>query len=174
MEADRLDSDILVIGGGIAGLMAAIRARELGAEVLVIEKGNTTFSGAGRAGNDHFWAYIPEYHGPDMESFLKESMRTQLGYMLAGLRPSVVRTWLELSFDMVKLWDEWGIGMKHDGKYHFHLSEPMPIQQYDSRSNTIKKNAEALLEVIAHTIRQAPDQWLMFHPVWPEALEEMP
>ena len=55
----------------------------------------------------------------DMESFLKESMRTQLGYMLAGLRPSVVRTWLEHSFEMVKLWDEWGIGMKHDGKYHF-------------------------------------------------------
>jgi succinate dehydrogenase/fumarate reductase flavoprotein subunit len=111
--------DVLVVGGGIAGLMAAIRASELGAQVIVAEKGNTFFSGAGRAGNDHFWAYIPDYHGPDMDTFLKESMRTQLGYMLAGLRPSVVRTWLEHSFEMVKLWDKWGIGMKHDGKYHF-------------------------------------------------------
>jgi len=64
--------------------------------------------------------------------------------------------------------------MGTDGKYHFHISEPIPIRQYDSRSSTIRKNAEALLEVIANTIRQAPDQWLMFFPVWPKALEEMP
>jgi KDO2-lipid IV(A) lauroyltransferase len=64
--------------------------------------------------------------------------------------------------------------MSSDGIYHFHLSEPIPMRQYDSRSNTIRKNTETLLEVIANTIRLAPDQWLMFHPVWPEALEEMP
>ena len=78
MQTDRLDTDVLIVGGGIAGLMAAIRACELGAEVLVVEKGNAKYSGSGRAGNDHFWAYIPDYHGPDMENFLKESMRTHV------------------------------------------------------------------------------------------------
>jgi len=31
-------ADVLVVGGGIAGLMAAIRARELGARVVLAEK----------------------------------------------------------------------------------------------------------------------------------------
>ncbi len=60
--------------------MAAIRACELGATVVVAEKGNAKYSGSGRAGNDHFWAYIPEYHGTDIGSFIKESMFTQWGF----------------------------------------------------------------------------------------------
>ncbi|MBI4322507.1 MAG: FAD-binding protein [Chloroflexi bacterium] len=35
----RLDSDILVIGGGMAGCFAAIRASQLGSKVLVVDKG---------------------------------------------------------------------------------------------------------------------------------------
>jgi predicted flavoprotein YhiN len=35
---EKIDSDIIVIGGGAAGLMAAGRAAELGAEVLLLEK----------------------------------------------------------------------------------------------------------------------------------------
>jgi succinate dehydrogenase/fumarate reductase flavoprotein subunit len=50
MQIDRLDTDVLIVGGGIAGLMAAIRASELRAEVLVVEQGNPMYSGAGRAG----------------------------------------------------------------------------------------------------------------------------
>ena len=33
-----IKTDILVIGGGIAGLMAAIRAADKGADVLIAEK----------------------------------------------------------------------------------------------------------------------------------------
>ena len=38
--------DVLVVGGGIAGMMAAIRAAEQGAKVIVAEKANTLRSGA--------------------------------------------------------------------------------------------------------------------------------
>lgn len=38
MDAERLDNEIIVIGGGAAGLMAAGRAAELGAKVLLLEK----------------------------------------------------------------------------------------------------------------------------------------
>ena len=38
-----MQADVLVIGGGLAGLWAAIRAREQGQSVLLVEKG---FSGA--------------------------------------------------------------------------------------------------------------------------------
>ena len=40
-----IEADVLCIGGGIAGLMAAIRASELGAKVVVVEKGNAIGSG---------------------------------------------------------------------------------------------------------------------------------
>ncbi len=56
-----VQADVLCIGGGPAGLMAAIRASELGAKVVVADKGNTLHSGSGSAGNDHFQCYIPEF-----------------------------------------------------------------------------------------------------------------
>lgn len=119
MKIENITTDVLCIGGGIAGLMAAIRARELGAKVVIAEKGATKYSGSARAGNDHFWCYIPEVHGSNMELFIKECMLTQLGYMLSGLGHRLVRTWLDKSYDIVKLWDEWGIPMKHDGRWEF-------------------------------------------------------
>ena len=35
MKTERVEADVLCVGGGIAGLMAAIRASELGAKVVV-------------------------------------------------------------------------------------------------------------------------------------------
>jgi succinate dehydrogenase/fumarate reductase flavoprotein subunit len=115
-----IESDVLCVGGGIAGLMAAIRAREMGASVVVAEKGNALYSGRGRAGNDHFWCYIPEVHGSDIESFLKECLKgPKLRIMQSGTSMKVLRTFLENSFEVVKLWDRWGIPMKYDGKWEF-------------------------------------------------------
>jgi len=119
MKIERIETDVLCIGGGIAGLMAAIRAADLGVRVVVAEKGNTKYSGSGRAGNDHFWAYIPEFHGPDMELFIEETMVGQMGYLLSGLGSAVVRTWVERSHEMVMHWEAWGIPMKHDGAWEF-------------------------------------------------------
>ena len=48
------ESDLLVIGGGIAGLMTAIRAAELGLKVIVADKSKVPYSGAGATGNAHF------------------------------------------------------------------------------------------------------------------------
>ena len=119
-EIETIESDVLCVGGGIAGLMAAISAREGGATVVVAEKGNALYSGRGRAGNDHFWCYIPEVHGSDMDSFLKECLKgPKLRIMQAGTSMKVLRTFLENSFEVVKLWDSWGIPMKHDGKWEF-------------------------------------------------------
>lgn len=53
-----VESDILVIGGGIAGCWAAISAARNGARVMLVEKGNTIRSGAGGPGCDH-WCNAP-------------------------------------------------------------------------------------------------------------------
>jgi succinate dehydrogenase/fumarate reductase flavoprotein subunit len=68
MKTKHIQADVLCVGGGIGGLMAAIRASELGARVVVAEKGNTIHSGKGGGGCDHYLCYIPEVHGKDMGS----------------------------------------------------------------------------------------------------------
>ncbi len=51
------ETDVLVIGGGIAGVWAAISAARTGAKVIILEKAATRRSGAGGAGVDHLqWA----------------------------------------------------------------------------------------------------------------------
>jgi len=116
MKEEIVETDVLCVGGGIAGLMAAIRARELGADVIVAEKGNVLRSGCGGAGNDHFWCYIPEVHGSDIEPIIERARHSQQpGH--GGV--SFVRAWYEKSFDIVNLWDSWGIPMKYQGKYEF-------------------------------------------------------
>ena len=116
MIEELIEADVLCIGGGIAGLMAAIRASELGAKVVVIEKANTLRSGSGTTGCDHFRCYIPEFHGSDIKPVIEEVRQSQVG----GTRTiSFVRTWMEKSFEIVKLWDSWGIPMKFQGRYEF-------------------------------------------------------
>jgi len=49
-----VESDVLVIGGGVAGCRAAIAARQRGASVVVADRGFSKRSGAGGAGVDHW------------------------------------------------------------------------------------------------------------------------
>lgn len=117
MQQKILETDVLCVGGGIAGLMAAIRAAERGAKVVVAEKGNALRSGAGATGNDHFMCYMPEVHGADKSAFIKEMLATQLGIMQG--RMDLVPPWLEKTLDIVRLWEDWGIPMKYQGRYEF-------------------------------------------------------
>ena len=49
-----VETDVLVLGGGIAGCHAAISAAKRGARVTIVEKGATARSGSGGAGVDHW------------------------------------------------------------------------------------------------------------------------
>lgn len=112
----RHHADLLVIGGGIAGLMAAIRGAELGLRVIVADKSNVRYSGAGATGNDHFQCYIPEYHGEDFGAWIEEF---QTGQQATIRDIQFIRTWMSRSFEMVRLWDSWGIPMKYNGNWEF-------------------------------------------------------
>ena len=57
-----VETDVLVIGGGLAGCMAAIKAKEHGGRVTIAEKANTKRSGCAGTGIDHLWAYVPQIH----------------------------------------------------------------------------------------------------------------
>ncbi len=50
----RLQADVLVLGGGVAGCMAAAQAARRGQSVILVEKGAAKRSGAGGSGCDHW------------------------------------------------------------------------------------------------------------------------
>jgi succinate dehydrogenase/fumarate reductase flavoprotein subunit len=116
MKIDTFKTDVLCVGGGIAGLMAAIHASESGLDVTVVDKANTVRSGCGATGCDHFRCYIPEVHGPDIEPMVESLLRSARGAMRTKV---FARTWMERSFEVVRLWESWGIPMKYNGKYEF-------------------------------------------------------
>lgn len=53
-KEETITADVLVLGGGIAGCMAAISAARKGQNVVLVEKGATKMSGAGGSGCDHW------------------------------------------------------------------------------------------------------------------------
>ncbi len=57
-EERKIHTDVLVLGGGIAGCWAAISAARDGAKVAIVEKGATIRSGSGGSGCDH-WVNTP-------------------------------------------------------------------------------------------------------------------
>jgi succinate dehydrogenase/fumarate reductase flavoprotein subunit len=117
MKEEIVKTDVLCVGGGIAGLMAAIRAGELDARVVVAEKGNPLYSGCGRMGNDHFETWIPEVHGEDLDAWVEELLRTAKGEIL--IAKNLLRAQFMKAYDVVRLWDSYGIPMKYKGKWEF-------------------------------------------------------
>jgi succinate dehydrogenase/fumarate reductase flavoprotein subunit len=57
-KEQEVDTDVLVVGGGIAGCWAAISAARSGLKVALVEKGDVVRSGAGGPGCDH-WCDAP-------------------------------------------------------------------------------------------------------------------
>jgi phosphatidylinositol dimannoside acyltransferase len=57
-----------------------------------------------------------------------------------------------------------------DGKYHIHTSELVEMDPHADRKIGVLQNAEKVLYIAEQFIRQAPEQWTMTIPVWPEVL----
>ena len=57
-QEQEIDTDVLVIGGGIAGCLAAISAARQGVRVALLEKGDVSRRGSGGPGCDH-WCNAP-------------------------------------------------------------------------------------------------------------------
>jgi lauroyl/myristoyl acyltransferase len=60
-----------------------------------------------------------------------------------------------------------------DGRFNLHISDPIQMRSYPDRTIEIMRNAEAVLEEAELLIRQTPEQWAMFYPVWPEVQDQI-
>ncbi len=109
-EERKISTDVLVLGGGIAGCWAAISAARKGVRVALVEKAATIRSGAGGVGCDH-WVLTPN---PLSEITAEEVVDTELqdtgGYTNAISRYIAAResydTLLELENLGAKVRDE--------------------------------------------------------------------
>lgn len=160
LRRESVEADVLCIGGGIAGLMAAIRARELGAKVIVAEKGNSRRSGNAATGIDHMRSYIPEVHGPDVGVIVESLQKSQHG----GLRPkNFMKTWMENTFQILLLWEKWGIPIKYQGRYDFQghclPGDPMWVLHICGQDlkvvltrEALKRGAQIMNRVMIHEV----------------------
>lgn len=118
-------TDILIVGGGIAGMQAAIAAREKGVDVLVCEKADTRRSGSGSTGNDHYMCYLPEIHGDDFDLVVRQVLDTMEGPFNDLI---LLKQLLKRSHEIVEKWEGYGIPMKPYGGYVFE-GHSLPTRQ---------------------------------------------
>ena len=139
-----IDSEFVIVGGGIAGLSAAIAAGEAGVKATLLEKADTRRSGSGCGGNDHFFCYLPEVHGPDIRRILREMMLSMVGDRMDG---DLALFFLEKSGEMVRRWHEWGINMKPYGGFEFRghafPGRPRIWLKYDGHNQKAVLNGKA-------------------------------
>lgn len=118
-----LDTDILIVGGGIAGLMAAICAGEQGIATIVAEKAHVRRSGSGATGNDHFLCFMPEIQKITLKEMINEMMAGQVGPWHDTL---LTKVFLERTAEMVHRWHSWGINMKPFGPDYVYMGHAFP------------------------------------------------
>jgi len=110
-DANVLETDVLVIGGGTAGPMAAVKAKQKNPKlrVTLLEKANVKRSGAISMGMDGLNnAVIPGHATP--EQYVKEITIANDGIV----NQKTVMAYAERSFDMINLLDEWGVKFEKD------------------------------------------------------------
>ncbi|AOR32703.1 fumarate reductase/succinate dehydrogenase flavoprotein subunit [Streptomyces fodineus] len=113
-DAEELTCDVLVIGGGTAGTMAALTAAERGADVLLLEKAHVRHSGALAMGMDGVNnAVIPGRAEPD--DYVAEITRANDGIV----DQSTVRQTATRGFAMVQRLESYGVKFEKDehGEY---------------------------------------------------------
>src|SRR5580693_825790 len=105
----RLDCDVLVIGGGTAGTMAALSAAEHGAQVLLLEKAHVRHSGALAMGMDGVNnAVIPGKAEP--EDYVAEITRANDGIV----NQRTVYQTASRGFAMVQRLERYGVKFEKD------------------------------------------------------------
>jgi succinate dehydrogenase/fumarate reductase flavoprotein subunit len=102
-KAHNLESDVLIIGGGIAGLFAAVKAHDAGAKVMMVSKGRLGSSGLTPFGKGVF-CYEKEKAALTIDEFVAKVGRSALGTN----NPVFTRQYAEHSYDRVQELKSWG------------------------------------------------------------------
>ena len=153
-----LDTDILIVGGGIAGMMAAICAGEQGIATIVAEKAHVRRSGSGATGNDHFLCFMPEIQKITLKEMINEMMAGQVGPWHDTL---LTKVFLERTAEMVHRWHSWGINMKPFGPDYVYMGHAFP----DRPRMYVKYDGHNQKEILVKKAKENGALFLNHHPV---------
>ena len=103
LSQETIDTDILVIGGGLAGSFAAVKAREKGLDVTLADKGHV-----GKSGLSPFWThhtiFDPAY-GIQKEEYISELAKSE-EYLT---NRTYIEMWAENSKRIYEQMVDWGM-----------------------------------------------------------------
>lgn len=126
-NTQQLKTDVLVIGGGTAGTMAAIKAKQANpeAEVLILEKANIRRSGAIAMGMDGVnTAVIPGNSTP--EQYVREITIANDGI----LNQKAVYQTGKLGYEVIQELDSWGVKFQKDTYGNYDLKQVHRVGKY--------------------------------------------
>ncbi|MBI3805163.1 MAG: adenylyl-sulfate reductase subunit alpha [Nitrospirae bacterium] len=144
MERKVIDTDILIIGGGTAGCMAAVEAKERYPQlsVTILEKAHIDRSGCLAGGMNAINAYLNKGETP--ESFTRYVRADSCGL----IREDLVQSMSELFEYCVKKVEKWGLPILCDDQGNY-----LPRGRWN-----IKINGESLKPILAKAARSAGAQ----------------
>lgn len=152
LETIRHDCDILVVGGGLAGCMAAIRTGELNDRVVLVDKSNPERSGCAATGIDHIWAYFPEVQGREGVT-LDDMVKDHVENFSKGLvHREMIRYIAETSLDRILDLEHFGVKMRYEdstlpGKFRLQY-------QYHACRNTLHFDGRHVKPILTRTVRE--------------------
>ncbi len=126
LRAQTIDTDVLVIGGGVAGSLAAIGATELGARVAVIDKGGLLERcGSIAAGVDQILAVADDGPEWDTPEYLLQHIPKLTDYVV-DMKP--VETFVRGLPGMLRKLEKMGVPFRDPstGKYFRHRTFGLP------------------------------------------------
>ncbi len=127
MKTQQIQTDILVIGGGTAGTMAAIKAKQANpfVEILILEKANIRRSGAIAMGMDGVnTAVIPGNSTP--EQYVREITIANDGIVN---QRAVYQTG-KLGFEVIQELESWGVKFQKDPQGNYDVKQVHRVGKY--------------------------------------------
>ncbi len=148
--------DMLIVGGGAAGCMAAIRARELAPDmdVLILEKAEISRSGSAGRGMDALNnVVVPGVS--TVEEYVEAVEISSDGVF----EPAISRVIAERSFDLLQKLEDWGLQFPReaDGEYI--------VNQLHPKGRFVVEMRGELKQIIAARVAGAGAAVLNRHPV---------
>jgi succinate dehydrogenase/fumarate reductase flavoprotein subunit len=134
----RHDTDVLIVGGGAAGTMAAFECAEAGVPVIQVTKGRAT-SGTTTVARGGFAAALGEDDSPELH------LQDILKYGGELIDPDLARVWVYDIVDIVHDLEKWGADFvrRPDGKLDLKQfpshSRPRAVHNYDFTGNMLTK-----------------------------------
>jgi adenylylsulfate reductase subunit A len=150
--SETLETDVLVIGGGLAGNNAAIAASERGCRVLITDKSSIDRCGAIAGGVDHFMAYLGTDTWDTREAYLEWVGKIARGTVNLSVQNAVFCKELKAAIDRM---ERIGCTLKQsDGTYYRTTSMGQPGPYF------INFNGKQLKPLLAREARRLGAQTL--------------